>query len=193
MAQKSAWYWITRSGNTPYGVLAERARPSGRAPTRARPYGGAVAAVRGFNRFYTRLLGLLDEKLLASPVSLTEARTLWELERNPRSRAEDLLARLSVDRGYMSRILSRLERAGLLSRTVHARDGRIRLLDLTPEGHAFLSELEEKASGQIAGLLQPLAPAQRKRLVRAMVEVEALLSASRGTRPVLARAANPSR
>src|SRR5271169_5115507 len=119
-------------------------------------YGGVVAAVRGFNRFYTRLLGLLDEKLLASPVSLTEARILWELERNPRSRAEDLQALLCVDRGYMSRILSRLERAGFLSRTVHARDGRIRLLDLTPEGHAFLSELEEKASGQIAGLLQPL-------------------------------------
>ncbi|HYW84733.1 MAG TPA: MarR family transcriptional regulator [Spirochaetia bacterium] len=144
-------------------------------------YGGAVAAVRGFNRFYTRLLGLLDEKLLASPVSLTEARILWELERNPHSRAEDLLARLSVDRGYMSRILARLERAGLLSRTVHARDGRIRLLDLTLRGHAFLSGLEEKASAQIAGLLEPLAPAQRKRLVQAMAEVEALLSDSRGS------------
>jgi len=144
-------------------------------------YGGAVAAVRGFNRFYTRLLGLLDEKLLASPVSLTEARILWELERNPHSRAEDLLARLSVDRGYMSRILARLERAGFLSRTVHARDGRIRLLDLTLRGHAFLSGLEEKASAQIAGLLEPLAPAQRKRLVQAMAEVEALLSDSRGS------------
>lgn len=144
-------------------------------------YGGAVAAVRGFNRFYTRLLGLLDEKLLASPVSLTEARILWELERNPHSRAEDLLARLSVDRGYMSRILARLERAGFLSRTVHARDGRIRLLDLTLRGHAFLSGLEEKASAQIAGLLEPLAPAQRKRLAQAMAEVEALLSDSRGS------------
>jgi DNA-binding MarR family transcriptional regulator len=141
-------------------------------------YRGAVAAVRGFNRFYTRLIGLLDEKLLASPVSLTEARILWELERNPRSRAEDLLERLSVDRGYMSRILSRLERAGLLSRTAHARDGRMRLLDLTPRGHAFLSGLEKKASAQVAELLEPLAPAQRKRLVRAMAEVEGLLSHS---------------
>jgi DNA-binding MarR family transcriptional regulator len=145
-------------------------------------YGGAqVAAVRRYNRFYTRLLGLLDEKLLASPVSLTEARILWELERNPRSRAEDLLARLSVDRGYMSRILSRLERAGLLSRCAHARDGRMRLLELTRKGHTFLSRLEEKASAQIVGLLAPLAPAQRKRLVQAMGEVEALLSAQRGT------------
>jgi DNA-binding MarR family transcriptional regulator len=145
-------------------------------------YGGAqVAAVRRFNRFYTRLLGLLDEKLLASPVSLTEARILWELERNPRSRAEDLLARLSVDRGYMSRILSRLERAGLLSRSAHARDGRMRLLELTRKGHTFLSRLEEKASAQIVGLLAPLAPAQRKRLVQAMGEVEALLSPLRGT------------
>jgi DNA-binding MarR family transcriptional regulator len=143
---------------------------------------GAVAAVRRFNRFYTRLLGLLDEKLLASPVSLTEARILWELERNPRSRAEDLLARLSVDRGYMSRILSHLERAGFLSRTAHARDGRMRLLDLTPQGQAFLSELEEKASTQVAGLLGPLVPAQRKKLVRAMAEVEALLTAPRNSR-----------
>ena len=144
-------------------------------------YGGAVAAVRRFNRFYTRLLGLLDEKLLASPVSLTEARVLWELERNPRSRAEDLLARLSVDRGYMSRILSRLERAGLLSRSAHARDGRMRLLELTGKGHAFLSGLEKKASAQIVGLLKPLAPTKRKRLVQAMAEVEAILSAPPGT------------
>ena len=140
-----------------------------------------VAAVRHFNRFYTRLLGLLEETLLASPVSLTEARVLWELERNPRCRAEDLLRMLSVDRGYMSRLLSRLERAGLLSRTVHARDGRMRLLALTRKGHAFLARLEAQASEQIAGLLGPLDPARRARLVKAMAEVESLLSAGVGT------------
>jgi DNA-binding MarR family transcriptional regulator len=160
-------------------AMARKSAGYGGAPKSA-GYGGAVAAVRGFNRFYTRLLGLLDEKLLASPVSLTEARVLWELERYPRIRAEDLLERLSVDRGYMSRILSRLERAGFLSRTAHARDGRMRLLDLTPQGHAFLSDLEEKASAQITGLLEPLPPEKRKRLVQAMAEVEALLSVSGG-------------
>jgi DNA-binding MarR family transcriptional regulator len=138
---------------------------------------GQVAAVRRFNRFYTRLLGLLDEKLLASPVSLTEARILWELQRNPRCRAEDLLLLLSVDRGYMSRLLSRLERAGFLLRSAHARDGRMRLLALTPKGRSFLGRLEEQASAQVAGLLGPLTASQRKRLVQAMAEVEALLSA----------------
>ena len=159
-------------GHTRDGAMARRTVPE-------------VAAVRHFNRFYTRLLGLLDEKLLASPVSLTEARVLWELERTPRCRAEDLLQMLSVDRGYMSRLLSRLERAGLLVRTAHARDARMRLLALTRKGHAFLARLEAQASEQIAGLLGPLEPAQRKRLVKAMADVESLLSPGSTRRMIL--------
>jgi DNA-binding MarR family transcriptional regulator len=138
-----------------------------------------VAAIRSFNRFYTRLLGLLDETLLDSPVSLTEARILWEISRSPRCRAEDLIASLGVDRGYLSRILRRLERGGLLLRSAHASDGRMRLLSLTRKGERFMHRLDAQASAQILQILAGLTAGRRARLVAAMGEIQALLSAPR--------------
>jgi len=139
----------------------------------------AVSAVRSFNRFYTRLLGLLQETLLSSPVSLTEARVLWEISHSPRIRAEDLISALGVDRGYLSRILRHLERERLVSRVAHARDGRMRLLSLTQKGRAFMRRLDAQASGQIRALLGGLSQVQRTRLVGAMRDIEALLTAPR--------------
>jgi len=138
-----------------------------------------VAAIRAFNRFYTRLLGLLEERLLDSPVSLTEARILWEIANNPNCRAEDVIASLGVDRGYLSRILRRLERHGLVSRSIHANDRRMRLLALTPSGVLFMRRLDSHASGQIRELVAGLDPRSRARLVGAMREIHDLLSSPR--------------
>jgi len=146
----------------------------GVAPTRDNS--GTVAAVRSFNRFYTRLLGLLSETLLGSPVSLAEARILWEVARNPGCRAEDLISSLGVDRGYLSRVLRRLEREGLISRSAHASDARMRLLGLTAKGAAFIRRLDSQASDQIRQLLRGLSKARRVRLVGAMREIQVLLS-----------------
>ncbi len=144
----------------------------------AAPQGSArtVAAVRSFNRFYTRLLGLLSETLLGSPVSLTEARILWEISGSSGCRAEDLIASLGVDRGYLSRILRRLERQGLVSRSAHASDARMRILGLTAKGTAFMRRLDSQASGQVRQLLSGLSKERRERLVKAMREIQALLS-----------------
>ncbi len=136
-----------------------------------------VADVRAFNRFYTRLLGLLDERLLDSPVSLTEARVLWEIRARAGIRAEDLIASLGVDRGYMSRILRRLEADGLVSRAPHGNDRRMRVLGLTRPGAAFMRKLDAQASEQIEGLMAGLSAVQQERLVRAMREIQALLGA----------------
>ena len=138
----------------------------------------SIIEIRAFNRFYTRLLGLLDETLLDSPVSLTEARVLWEIRARPLSRAEDLITALSVDRGYLSRILRRLEREGLVSRSPHGTDGRIRVLTLTRSGTTFMRRLDAMASSQISRMIAVLSAGQRERLVSAMEDIQALLSSA---------------
>src|SRR5256886_14389788 len=83
-----------------------------------------VAAVRRFNRFYTRQIGLLQETLLESPFSLTEARVLYELGRDAPTHATALGQELGLDTGYLSRILRGFERSALLERSPSKTDGR---------------------------------------------------------------------
>ena len=93
-----------------------------------------IAAVRRFNRFFTRQIGALREGLLHSPYSLTEARILFEIANRDEVTASDLSRELGLDPGYLSRILARLERQGLIDRFPSEDDARRRLLSLTPEG-----------------------------------------------------------
>src|ERR1051325_1447092 len=96
-----------------------------------RPPAAHVAAVRGFNRFYTRRLALLEEGLLGSPFSLAEARVLYELAHGRDATAAGLAALLGLDRGYLSRILARFRRQGLVVRAPAPGDHRRELLRLT--------------------------------------------------------------
>src|ERR1700735_4742891 len=94
------------------------------------PEADAIASVRRFIRFYTRQLGLLDEGLLRSDFSLTEARVLYELAHREALTATDLCRDLGLDAGYLSRILKAFDQRGLISRTSSPRDGRQALLTL---------------------------------------------------------------
>ena len=130
-----------------------------------------VAALRRFNRFYTRLIGALDEGHLHSEFSLTEARVLFELAHRDAPTARDLAADLGLDAGYLSRLLQRLARRRLLVQRPSPDDARRRLLTLTAAGRRAYARLDERATADVATLLSRLPPERQDRVVAAMHEI----------------------
>jgi DNA-binding MarR family transcriptional regulator len=134
-----------------------------------------VDAVRRFNRFYTRRIGALDEGHLHSRYSLAEVRVLYELAHRTQATARDLARDLSLDAGYLSRIVRRFSRERLLRRARAPSDCRQTLLSLTAKGARVFAPLNAGARDQVEALLKPLSVDQRKALVAAMQRIESLL------------------
>jgi DNA-binding MarR family transcriptional regulator len=143
----------------------------------------AAESVRLFNRFYTRVLGLLNEGYLNSPVSLSEARILFEVNDHPKCRAKDLIEMLGMDRGYMSRTLRRLERQGWILREKDPQDKRARGLTLTAQGQMVLKTLIQNSSSLINSLISPLNQEEIQQLVSAMELIQSLLSKNQEQKP----------
>ena len=135
-----------------------------------------VAAVRRFNRFYTRLVGALDEGHLHSDFSLAEVRVLYEVANGEQPTATAIARALGIDTGYMSRILGRFEREKLVERVPSPDDARQSILRLAAKGRATFRELDTRARDDVAKLLAPLGDEGQKELLAAMRRVERLLS-----------------
>ena len=127
-----------------------------------------VEAVRAFSRFYTSVIGVLEEGLLRTPYSVTEARIIFELAQRDRSELADLRRDLRIDAGYMSRIAARFETDGLITREPSSVDGRRQSLRLTDRGRDVFGTLDARSAAQVAALLSDLAPGDRQLLVAAM-------------------------
>jgi DNA-binding MarR family transcriptional regulator/GNAT superfamily N-acetyltransferase len=136
-----------------------------------------VAEVRRFSRFYTQKIGVLRRAYLQSPFTLTEARVLYELAHRERSTASELGRDLGLDAGYLSRILRRFQKKGLLTRVASRQDGRQQILSLTRKGEEAFAPLNLRSRREIAALLGPLSAPEQIRLVGAMREIETLLGA----------------
>jgi DNA-binding MarR family transcriptional regulator/GNAT superfamily N-acetyltransferase len=134
-----------------------------------------VDDIRGFNRFYTRVLGLLRPDLAGSAFGLTEARVLFELAHRDDLAVADLRRDLDLDAGYLSRILSGFTASGLLAREKSAADGRRQVVRLTAEGRQAFNELDRLQAGAIDTLLAPLDDGQRNQLVGAMGQIRRML------------------
>ncbi len=152
---------------------------------------GVVDDVRGFNRFYTRVLGLLRPDLAGSPFGLTEARVLFELAHGDEVAVSDLRRELDLDAGYLSRILSGFTAAGLVAREQAASDGRRQVVRLTPDGQRAFAELDRLQAGAIDALLAPLDEAQRSELVAAMDRIRRVLDGHPRRTGLVLRAPEP--
>jgi DNA-binding MarR family transcriptional regulator/GNAT superfamily N-acetyltransferase len=134
-----------------------------------------VAAVRRFNRLYTKQIGLLHEHLLRSPFSLTEARVIYELAHRAATTATELGSELGLDAGYLSRILCRFRQRHLVARKPSKTDGRQGLLSLTDRGRQAFARLNRASHQEIGALLSQRAVPEQHRLVAAMHTIEGLL------------------
>ena len=150
-----------------------------------------VARVRGFNRFYTNVAGLLREGLLDTDLTLTEARVVFELAQRERTELTDLRGTLALDAGYLSRLVARLEKRGLLRRARSDADARRQVLALTPAGRREFELLDERSAREVAALLDGVPDDGRRRLVAAMETIEDVLGARERPRSFVLRPPEP--
>jgi DNA-binding MarR family transcriptional regulator/GNAT superfamily N-acetyltransferase len=135
-----------------------------------------VDRVRRFNRFYTEQIGVLTEHLLDSEYSLAEVRVLYELEHRDGATAATIAHELGLDRGYLSRILQRFQRRGLVRRTTSPHDGRAQFLALTAKGRRLFHRLDARADDQVADTLRRKSVDAQQRLAGAMRTIESVLA-----------------
>lgn len=144
-----------------------------------------IDALRGFNRFYTRRIGVLQEQPYGSGFSLPQTRVLWELAQHPQTGAAELARELDIDPGYLSRLLAGLKARGLLDSKPAPGDARRSLLSLSGAGRRAFAPVNRRSHERSAALLSNLREADQARLLDAMATIENLL----GERPAQARAA----
>jgi DNA-binding MarR family transcriptional regulator/predicted GNAT family acetyltransferase len=135
-----------------------------------------VTAVRRFNRFYTRQIGLLRHGLLGTSFSLTEGRVLYELAQRGTTTAAELAADLGIDPGYLSRLLRGFTTSGLVAGTRSATDRRQSILALTDRGREAFASLDRRSQEEIGALLERLDDDAQRRLLAAMATIQTLLA-----------------
>ena len=146
-----------------------------------------VAAVRRFNRFYTRQIGVLRKTYLDSPYSLAEARVLYEIGSSVAPTASAIGRTLDLDAGYLSRVLRNFEKRGLIQRRVSASDARQSHLALSARGRKSFTPLDRRSQRDTQAMLRGLAPAEQVQLIAAMNTIETLLGGEAAPPPVPAR------
>jgi DNA-binding MarR family transcriptional regulator/GNAT superfamily N-acetyltransferase len=141
-----------------------------------------IAAIRRFNRFYTRRIGVLGDHIYQSSYSLPEVRVIYEVAQHDRATATLLTRELGMDPGYLSRILRNLERRGLMVRTRSPSDARQVHLSLTAKGKKTFTQVDAGSDREVAELLEPLDEPARRRLIGALATIENLLGESKEER-----------
>lgn len=146
-----------------------------------------VQAVRGFNRFYTRQIGLLEDHLPSSALSLPEGRIVYELATAETPTAASLSRELDMDKAQLSRLLAKLVDKGLVETRDDPGHGRRKILSLTPAGHSAFAKMDEGTRTSIAAMLTRLHPSQVGELVGAMDRIQAALGPEANAAPVVLR------
>lgn len=156
---------------------------------------GTIETVRAFTRFYTAIMGTLNEGLLQSSLTLAEARVLFEIANSEKLTATEVSSKLKLDLGYVSRILARFDERGLIRRNVSAMDARQNEISLTTTGRKQFDAVDRRSNEEVAQLLSGLAPAELQKLAHSMRSIEMLLQPgkkrSSSTQPFVLRSHHP--
>ena len=140
------------------------------------PAPDSVRAIRHFNRFYTRQIGVLNEHPYRSQFSLTEARVLYELAYQKNVTAGELCRELGLDRGYVSRMLRNFEAKGLIDTVTSPSDGRRIFLSLSGKGRKVFAPVDRRSSAEISAMLSRHSAPKQKALLNAMRDIESILT-----------------
>jgi DNA-binding MarR family transcriptional regulator/GNAT superfamily N-acetyltransferase len=149
-----------------------------------------VARVRSFNRFYTNLLGVLQEGFLRTPYSLAESRVIFELAHRRTAQLTDLRRDLDLDAGYMTRILTRLEADGLVSRARSSADARRQVVRLSKHGQRTFKTLDKRSTEDVTKMLSRLSEEEQDRLLGSMATIQKLLADTQPAEVALRRLAS---
>ena len=137
---------------------------------------GEIGAVRAFNRFYTKKLGVLDQHIHKSPYSLSEARVIYELAHHDDLAAKEIGTELGLDPGYLSRIVQNFDENGLITRKPLPSDRRQYRLSLTAKGRQAFAKLNQASHDEVSAMLAALSAEERGRLTGAMATIGELLA-----------------
>jgi DNA-binding MarR family transcriptional regulator/GNAT superfamily N-acetyltransferase len=139
------------------------------------PVEDRALAVRSFNRFYTRQIGVLHEHLLESEFSLTEVRILYELAHRKDLTTSDLCRELGLNAGYLSRVISGFEKKGLVKKTRSITDARVARLELTAKGRRTFEPLNDASQREVVAMLERMPESAQHQLVESMGQIQTLL------------------
>jgi DNA-binding MarR family transcriptional regulator len=134
-----------------------------------------IHRMRSFNRFYTNIIGLLDQHFLNSPFSLTEGRVLYEICNTGDCSAKKIRESILIDEGYLSRILDNFVKRGLIKKTRSSEDGRLWVILPTEKGKREFASLNENSNTLISQLVEKLSEEEQKDLLNKMEGIRALL------------------
>lgn len=135
-----------------------------------------VADVQGFNKVYLYLCKQIDDAILHAGYSLTEKDVLLEISKTERCTANILTQRLHIDRSYMSRMIAKFEKEGLIEKTLSRTDSRVRYIRLTEKGRREFNRLSDIQSSQIQKIFQQLSEPDQQAVLNAMVMIRNKLS-----------------
>lgn len=135
-----------------------------------------ISEIRQFNRFYTKILGLINNRILDTDYSLTEARILFEISERTECIANNLVQELNIDRSYMSRILRKFEREGLIKKKSSAVDSRKNFLFVTEKGEELLNKINRQSDEQINSLFQSLTTSEMDEILNSMMIIKERLN-----------------
>jgi DNA-binding MarR family transcriptional regulator len=134
-----------------------------------------IEKIRSFNRFYTNIIGLLDQHFLDSPFSLTEGRVLYEICNTEECSAKKIRESIVIDEGYLSRILYSFSKRGLIKKTPSSKDGRLRIILPTEKGKKEFEKINDNSNILISQLIEKLSEEEREDLLNKMEGIRVLL------------------